>query len=135
MGVHPPNMKTLGNVSFIVVGVVIASFGEIQFVMTGFLFQAGGIVFEAIRLCMVERLLSSAEFKMDPLVSLYYYAPACALMNGCIFLFTELPVITMDDIHRVGGFTLTANATVAFLLNVSVVFLVCTATSDITGLR
>lgn len=59
-------MKTLGNVSFIVIGVVIASMGEIQFVMIGFLFQVGGIIFEAVRLVMVERLLSSAEFKMDP---------------------------------------------------------------------
>ena len=124
MGVHPPNMKTLGNVSFIVIGVVIASFGEIQFVMIGFLFQAGGIIFEAIRLCMVERLLSSAEFKMDPLVSLYYYAPACAIMNGFVCLFTEVPTLTMDDIYRIGAFTLTANATVAFMLNVSVVFLI-----------
>lgn len=124
LGVHPPNLKTLGNVSFIVIGVIIASIGEIKFVMIGFLFQCGGIVFEAIRLCMVERLLSSAEFKMDPLVSLYYYAPACALMNAVVCLFTELPVLTMDDIYRVGGFTLIANALCAFLLNVSVVFLV-----------
>lgn len=125
MGLHPPNMKTLGNVSFIVIGVIIASLGEIKFVMVGFLFQVGGIIFEAIRLSMVERLLSSAEFKMDPLVSLYYYAPACAVMNGIICLFTELPILTMDDINRVGGFTLFANASIAFMLNVSVVFLVC----------
>lgn len=124
LGVAPPNMKTLGNVSFIVIGVIIASLGEIKFVMIGFLFQCGGIVFEAIRLVMVQRLLSSAEFKMDPLVSLYYYAPACALMNGIVCLFTEFPVLTMEDIWRVGGFTLTANALIAFLLNVSVVFLV-----------
>lgn len=125
MGLHPPNMKTLGNVSFIVIGVIIASIGEIKFVMVGFLFQVGGIIFEAIRLSMVERLLSSAEFKMDPLVSLYYYAPACAVMNGMVCLFTELPILTMDDINRVGGFTLFANASIAFMLNVSVVFLVC----------
>lgn len=125
MGLHPPNMKTLGNVSFIVIGVIIASLGEIKFVMVGFLFQVGGIIFEAIRLSMVERLLSSAEFKMDPLVSLYYYAPACAVMNGLTFMFTELPVLTMDDINRLGSFTLFANALVAFMLNVSVVFLVC----------
>ncbi|KAJ4347263.1 uncharacterized protein N0V89_011203 [Didymosphaeria variabile] len=124
MGLHPPNMKTLGNVSFIVIGVIIASIGEIKFVMVGFLFQVGGIIFEAIRLSMVERLLSSAEFKMDPLVSLYYYAPACAVMNGMICLFTELPILTMVDINRVGCFTLFANASVAFMLNVSVVFLV-----------
>ncbi|KAL5385489.1 hypothetical protein PMIN06_009853 [Paraphaeosphaeria minitans] len=124
MGLHPPNMKTLGNVSFIVIGVIIASLGEIKFVMVGFLFQVGGIIFEAIRLSMVERLLSGGEFKMDPLVSLYYYAPACAVMNGIICLFTELPVLTMDDINRVGGFTLFVNAAIAFMLNVSVVFLV-----------
>ncbi|KAL5403387.1 hypothetical protein PMIN03_009915 [Paraphaeosphaeria minitans] len=127
MGLHPPNMKTLGNVSFIVIGVIIASLGEIKFVMVGFLFQVGGIIFEAIRLSMVERLLSGGEFKMDPLVSLYYYAPACAVMNGIICLFTELPVLTMDDINRVGGFTLFVNAAIAFMLNVSVVFLVCRA--------
>jgi drug/metabolite transporter (DMT)-like permease len=36
-GIAPANLKTLGNVGLIVVGVVIASFGEIKFEMTGFL--------------------------------------------------------------------------------------------------
>ncbi|KAJ8106490.1 hypothetical protein OPT61_g9502 [Boeremia exigua] len=124
MGIAPVNLKVLGNVSFIVLGVVIASFGELQFVMVGFLFQVAGIVFEATRLVMVERILSSKEFKMDPLVSLYYYAPACAVMNTLVLIFTELPTLTMSDINRVGGLTLFANAGVAFLLNVSVVFLI-----------
>jgi drug/metabolite transporter (DMT)-like permease len=124
LGVAPPNFKTLANVSLIVVGVIIASFGEIQFVMTGFLFQIGGITFEAIRLVMVQRLLSSAEFKMDPLVSLYYFAPACAIMNSVFCLFFEVPNMKMDDIWHVGVITLIANASIAFLLNVSVVFLI-----------
>jgi hypothetical protein len=124
LGVAPPNLKTLGNVSFIVIGVVIASMGEISFVMVGFLFQVGGIVFEAVRLVMVQRLLSGNDFKMDPLVSLYYYAPACAVINGCVWLVTEMPKMSVADVASVGGFTLLANATVAFLLNVSVVFLI-----------
>lgn len=124
LGVSPVNLKTLGNVSFIVIGVVIASLGEIKFVMVGFLFQVAGIVFEAVRLVMVQRLLSGSDFKMDPLVSLYYYAPACAVINGCVLLITELPRMTMVDIDRVGLITLVANASVAFLLNVSVVFLI-----------
>lgn len=123
-GVAPPSLKTLGNVSFIVFGVVIASYGEIQFNMTGFLYQLGGIVFEATRLVMVQRLLSSAEFKMDPLVSLYYFAPACAIMNGIVAMFFEVPKLTLADIERVGYFLLLVNAMIAFLLNVSVVFLV-----------
>lgn len=118
------NLKVLLNVSVIVIGVIIASFGEIKFVFIGFLFQIGGIVFEAIRLVMVQRLLSSAEFKMDPLVSLYYFAPVCAVMNGVTALFLEVPKLTMDHLYNVGILTLIANALVAFLLNVSVVFLV-----------
>ena len=124
MGMAPVNYKTLGNVSIIVIGVIIASFGEIKFVMVGFLFQLGGIVFEATRLVMVQRLLSSAEYKMDPMVSLYYFAPVCAVMNGSVALFLEVPRVTMGHIYGVGVWTLLANAMVAFLLNVSVVFLI-----------
>ncbi|OJJ75959.1 hypothetical protein ASPBRDRAFT_192142 [Aspergillus brasiliensis CBS 101740] len=124
MGMAPVNLKVLMNVSVIVLGVIIASFGEIRFVFIGFLFQLGGIVFEATRLVMVQRLLSSAEYKMDPLVSLYYFAPVCAVMNGVTALFIEVPNLTMGHIYNVGVWTLLANAVVAFLLNVSVVFLI-----------
>ncbi|KAJ5684096.1 sugar phosphate/phosphate translocator [Penicillium maclennaniae] len=124
MGMAPVNYKTLANVSIIVIGVIIASFGEIKFVMVGFLFQLGGIIFEATRLVMVQRLLSSAEYKMDPMVSLYYFAPVCAVMNGAVALFLEVPRVTMDHIYGVGVWVLLANAMVAFLLNVSVVFLI-----------
>lgn len=124
MRVSEPSLKTLGNVSLIVIGVIIASIGEIKFVLIGVIFQAGGIVFEAVRLVMVQRLLSGAEFKMDPLVSLYYFAPACALMNGVTALFFEVPKMSLVDLERVGYFNLLANASVAFALNISVVFLV-----------
>jgi hypothetical protein len=62
---------------------------------------------------------------MDPLVSLYYYAPACAVTNGLFTLFVEIPRMSMIDIYSLGIPTLIANAFVAFLLNVSVVLLVC----------
>ena len=123
-GLAPPNMRTLANVSTIVIGVAIASFGEIKFDIVGFLFQAAGIVFEATRLVMVQRLLSSAEFKMDPMVSLYYFAPACAVINGVFTLFVEIPKMSMADIYNLGLGILVLNAFVAFLLNVSVVLLV-----------
>jgi hypothetical protein len=124
LGIAPPNMKTLGNVSVIVVGVIIASLGEIKFVMIGFVVQVLGIVCEATRLAMVERLLSSAEFKMDPLVSLYYFAPACAVMNGVMFLIMEAPKLSVEKIFDLGLGTLLLNASVAFCLNIAVVFLV-----------
>ena len=124
MGVEKADIRTLINVSFIVIGVVIASIGEIKFVLVGVLYQIGGIVFEAMRLVMVQRLLSSAEYKMDPLVSLYYFAPICAFMNFCVAAIFEIPRIQISDVYYVGPWILLANAMVAFALNVSVVFLV-----------
>ncbi|OAA56770.1 hypothetical protein ISF_07286 [Cordyceps fumosorosea ARSEF 2679] len=120
----PPNFNVLGNVSIIVFGVVIASLGEIKFHSLGFLFQVCGIIFEALRLVMVQRLLSSPEFKMDPMVSLYYYAPVCAAINGALMAVVELPSMTLADFSRVGIPLFIVNAIVAFLLNVSTVLLI-----------
>lgn len=86
--------------------------------------QFGATVFESVRLVMVQRLLSSAEFKMDPLVSLYYLAPACMAMNTAATLVVEIPKMAMADVYQIGFGTLLANASVAFALNVAVVFLV-----------
>ena len=122
--VESPNLSTLKKVIFIVIGVMIASYGEILFDASGFIFQVFGIGFEAIRLVMVQRLLSSAEFKMDPLVSLYYFAPICAAMNFALFLVFESGSLGVSDLLRVGWFTFLLNALVAFCLNVSVVFLI-----------
>ncbi|KAF8440585.1 triose-phosphate transporter family-domain-containing protein [Terfezia claveryi] len=124
MFIEELNLKVLVNVSLIVFGVVLASFGELQFEMFGFLFQIGGVIFEATRLVMVQQLLSSAEYKMDPLVSLYHFAPVCAAINFIIFLYVEAPDFGVDDIYRVGPIVLVSNAIVAFGLNVSVVFLI-----------
>ncbi|KAH8662299.1 triose-phosphate transporter family-domain-containing protein [Xylariales sp. PMI_506] len=123
-GMAAPNLKVLANVSIIVVGVAIASFGELKFHMIGFIVQVAGVVAEALRLVMVQRILSSPEFKMDPLVSVYYYAPACAVINGVFTIFFESSRLTMTDIYTLGIFTLIANAFIAFLLNVSVVLLI-----------
>lgn len=125
MGLSPPSLKTLGNVSFIVIGVIIASYVEIKFVTLGVIYQLAGIAFEATRLVMVQKLLSSPDLKMDPLVSLYYFAPACAVMNGLVALVLEVPRFRYVDLQSVGYLLLVLNALVAFMLNVSVVFLVC----------
>lgn len=135
IGTEQPSMHNLFKVSFIVIGVIIASFGEIEFVLIGFLFQLGGIVFEALRLVMVQKLLSSAEYKMDPLVSLYYFAPLCAIMNFCVAAVVEIPSIKLQQIYDVGLITLLANAVIAFALNVSVVFLVSGISPDRHGVQ
>jgi hypothetical protein len=123
-GVANPSVGALGNILIIVFGVGLASFGEIEFSWLGFLFQLGGIIFEAMRLVMIQVMLSDDGQKMDPLVSLYYYAPVCAVMNFFVAWASEFSSFQWDDLSRTGMGVLLLNASVAFMLNVSSVFLV-----------
>lgn len=61
---------------------------------------------------------------MDPLVSLYYYAPVCTAMNLLVAIAMEFRTFQVSDIYQAGVFTLLLNAAVAFMLNVSSVFLI-----------
>jgi hypothetical protein len=80
MNMAKPNLNVLVKVFGIVVGITIASYGEIAFVLSGLIFQACGIIFKSVRLVLVQKLLSSPEYKMDPLVSLYYFAPVAPML-------------------------------------------------------
>lgn len=73
---------------------------------------------------MIQILLSGKGQKMDPLVSLYYYAPVCTVMNFVVAAFMELGSFKMDDVWNAGVILLLLNAAVAFMLNVASVFLV-----------
>lgn len=77
--------------------------------------------FEASRLVMIQILLHN--LKMDPLVSLHYYAPVCAAINVVILPFTE-GLAPFYELKNVGFAIFLSNALVAFLLNVAAVFLV-----------
>ncbi|KAF8556073.1 TPT-domain-containing protein [Imleria badia] len=104
-------------------GVALASHGELHFDLTGFLIQAGAVAFEASRLVMIEILLHG--LKMDPLVSLHYYAPVCAVINLLVLPFTEgLEPFYEIAAGNISWAVLISNALVAFLLNVAAVFLV-----------
>jgi drug/metabolite transporter (DMT)-like permease len=123
-GVATPNMNTLVNVLIIVLGVAVASFGEIQFSWIGFIFQCAGTVFEAIRLVMIQVMLKGEGIRMDPLVGLFYYAPVCAVMNIFVVAVTEFPKFQWADAQKAGFGMLFLNALAAFFLNIVSVFLV-----------
>lgn len=135
-GVENPTLRRVLNVCVIVLGVVLASVGEVAFSWTGVAYQLGGIVFEAMRLVMVQVLLSEDKGTtgeggkiargpgMDPLVGLYYYAPVCAVMNVLVAAVVEWPRFDPADVGRAGWGMLFLSAVVAFMLNVASVFVV-----------
>ncbi|KAK8114315.1 hypothetical protein PG999_006384 [Apiospora kogelbergensis] len=127
MGITSPQMTVFYNVLVIVVGVLISSVAETQFHWLGFMFALGGTLAESMRLLLIEVLLKREAgdgVRMDPLVGLYYYAPVCAVLNGAVALFTEVPHFNWTDLERVGVPTLGLNCLIAFLLNVTSVFLI-----------
>ncbi|CCL99570.1 uncharacterized protein FIBRA_01588 [Fibroporia radiculosa] len=119
--IQDPNKRLALIVMMISCGVALTSHGELHFNMVGFLTQAAAVGFEASRLVMIQILLHG--LKMDPLVSLHYYAPVCALINLAVIPFTE-GLAPFHEIMRAGPLILLSNACVAFLLNVAAVFLV-----------
>jgi hypothetical protein len=119
--ISEPNRKLALIVLMISSGVAVASGGERKFNMFGFIVQAAAVLFEASRLVMIEILLHG--LKMDPLVSLHYYAPVCAMINLVALPFIE-GLAPFYQLARVGPVILFSNAAVAFLLNVAAVFLV-----------
>ncbi|KKY29199.1 putative triose-phosphate transporter [Phaeomoniella chlamydospora] len=123
-GIEKPNLRVFLNVLAIVFGVALASLGEIEFNLVGFILQVGGILFESLRLIIIQTMMSEDGQRMDPLVSLYYYAPVCAAMNFVVAWLYEWGAFQWDDMAKTGFFVLFLNAAVAFLLNVSSVFLI-----------
>ncbi|KAI0287546.1 TPT-domain-containing protein [Russula brevipes] len=119
--IQEPNRKLAIIVFMISSGVALASHGELRFNLIGFLTQAAAVGFEASRLVMIQILLHG--LKMDPLVSLHYYAPVCAVINLAIIPFTE-GLAPLYELARIGPLILLTNAAVAFGLNVAAVFLV-----------
>jgi len=126
-GLEKPTQRTMVIVVCISAGVCLASYGEIDFAWNGFLFQAAGIVFEAARLVSIQKLLHG--LKMDPLVSLYWFAPVCATLNACLIPIYEGWAPFDLVLQRLGLVVLLSNATCAFCLNIAVVFLIGCASS------
>jgi len=127
MGLETPTQRTLVIVICISAGVALASYGEIDFDLGGFICQALGIAFEAARLVAIQKLLHG--LKMDPLVSLYWFAPVCATLNACLVPFYEGWAPIELAYERLGVFVLLSNASCAFCLNIAVVFLIGCASS------
>jgi hypothetical protein len=121
------------NVVGVVGGVIVASYGEINFVFSGFLFQIIGIIVEGSRLVLMQKLMKE---KMDPLSMMYFLAPVCFTLNSFFFIIYELPTMPFGLWHslsNLGPLVLLTNAAAAFALNIALVLLIgCTSSLILT---
>ena len=123
------NIRVLLNMFVIATGVVIASYGEINFVWLGFFMQLCGILTEACRLVLVQILLSSEDLRLNSITTMYFVSPVCLLFLTVPFLILEWPLMATEKQSSSQDmlslcFVLLFNALCAFCLNVSVYMLI-----------
>lgn len=130
-GTEKYHTGTLINMVVISVGVAIASYGELNFVLIGVVLQLLSIGTESTRLTLVQILLQRRGLKLNPITTLYYIAPCCAGFLMVPFAFLELPRILADPTVVISPAIFLSNAVVAFGLNMAV-FLLIGKTSALT---
>ena len=122
------------NMLLIAFGVLVCAFGEVNLVPIGVVEQLLAMSFEATRLTLIQLLINSRGYKMNPTQSLYYISPACFACLSVPFVALEMkPVLNLIN---TGGLKfrpeyLLANACTAFFLNLAV-FLLIGKTSALT---
>lgn len=116
----------LGTILIITVGVFIASYGEIEFVWRGAIYQTLALVFEAIRLVLIEKLLKSKGLNFNPLQVLYYIAPCSVCFLALSFVVVELPALRALTAAEtdITWWHLLANCANAFALNLAAFVLI-----------
>ncbi|KAH8752698.1 triose-phosphate transporter family-domain-containing protein [Hyaloscypha sp. PMI_1271] len=111
-----PSVKVLITVCVIVIGVAISSLGELRFVLAGFLIQGAAVVFEAYKNALQQSLLGGKS-QMSSLTLLYYFAPACAVINAIYILLFELTALKTARPSGIGPLIFLANGILTFGLN------------------
>ncbi|KYK58007.1 hypothetical protein DCS_05020 [Drechmeria coniospora] len=119
-----PSLSAFVNMLVIVAGAALASLGEVQFSIVGLLFQTAGIILGALRLVLTQVLVSQKGMKMDPIVAIYYFGPACAAMTMLVAFVVEVPRFEIDRLTSSAVGLLLLSAVVAFALNVTTVQLI-----------
>ncbi|KXZ55498.1 hypothetical protein GPECTOR_2g1047 [Gonium pectorale] len=119
------------NMLLIAFGVVVCAIGEVNLVFKGVAQQLTALGFEAMRLTMVQVLINSKGYNMNPIQSLYYVSPACLLGLLVPFVSVELSRLRTTHDWTFNPSVMLANALTAFILNLAV-FLLIGKTSALT---
>ncbi|CAA7391068.1 unnamed protein product [Spirodela intermedia] len=118
------------NMLLISAGVVIASYGEINFNVIGTVYQITGILAEALKLVLTQILLQKRGLSLNPITTLYYIAPCSLFFLFIPWFFLEKEGLDVDQIQS-NLWIFLSNAMCALALNV-IVFLVIGRTGAVT---
>ena len=128
IGLEKYTHARLANLGVVTLGVMISSFGEMNFHLFGFIVQIVAVLAESCRILSVQIILGKANLKLNSITTLYYVSPACFVFLSVPFAILELPTIAygLEITHAVHYSTgiMMANAMCAFALNCAIYLLI-----------
>lgn len=131
-GVAKFERQLLWSIMVISIGVVLVTEGQVDMSIIGLVLQTTSLVFESVRLVMIEVLLKQKGISLNPITTLYYVAPVtllCISLPAAAFEFKHSDKIITMILENPLIFL--ANCSLAFLLNLAV-FLIIGKTSALT---
>jgi len=119
-----PIVKCLCVITF---GLVVTSLGELKFHLFGFVMQVAALVSEGLRITLLEVRMKSQGYKLNALSSVMVFAPmVCAVLFVSSLIF-DRSAFDAQQISEIGVWVFSANAFLAFLLNVVIYLAIQTA--------
>eukprot|EP00434_Breviolum_minutum_P026589 symbB.v1.2.023503.t1/scaffold2074.1/size157288/3 len=120
VGTQKWSSATAKTLATITTGLMITSVGELKFEWYGFCMQCTALLSEGVRINLLEMLLKSSGFKLNPLSSVMVFAPFASSILLVIGLVTDPDAIRMEVVQNIGELALFVNALIAFLLNIAI---------------
>jgi drug/metabolite transporter (DMT)-like permease len=126
-GLQTMSRQRLFVICWIILGSSICVHGDMSFFLIGFALQAMSQLAECMRAVLAEMLLSGDDVKLDPLTYTMFMSPVClgVLLLGTIITWT--PAVLEDFL--VWWPYLLPNASLAFVLNLSIAALIQNASA------
>jgi len=127
VGTQQWSMPVAQTLAVITVGLMIASFGEVEFVWYGFLMQVLALLAEGMRINLLEIRLKSEGYKLNALTSLQVFAPIGAAILLPVALALDKDEMSWESVQEVGLPVFAANIFVAVALNIAIYLAIQTA--------
>ena len=126
-GLERPSCRLFAYILLVSCGIFISCVSQVHPSVPGVVLQLSAIGAEAVRLCLVNILLTSRGLKLSPIASLYLIAPLCAVCLLPMWALFEAPRLAhrgLDAFRVVGPLVFAANLSLAFTLNLATMALI-----------
>ena len=133
-GLERPSYRLFAYILLVSSGIFVSCISQVHPSVPGVVLQLSAICAEAVRLCLVNSLLTSRGLRLSPIASLYLIAPICAaclLPPWALFEAPRLSHRGLEAFRAVGPLVFAANLCLAFVLNLATMALI-KATSALT---